>query len=74
MEIPQQVNIEAAKLAKEHGKTVIMDLGGKDEPIAKQILEYIDYVSPNETELPKIFGSDFSNIDQPENEIGELLV
>ena len=62
MEIPQSVNIEAARLAKESGKIVIMDLGGKDEPVEKNILQYLDYISPNQTELTKIFGADFANV------------
>lgn len=73
MEIPQQMNLEAAKLAKESGKIVIMDLGGKDEQVIKEILPYIDYISPNETELSKIFGPDFKNIDAPEKDIANLL-
>ena len=30
MEIPQKINLEAAKLAKEAGKIVVIDLGGAD--------------------------------------------
>ena len=33
---------------------MILDLGGKDEGLDWRILRYIDYISPNETELEKI--------------------
>ena len=55
MEVPQTTNLEAAKIAKEAGKTVIMDLGGKDEPLLPEMLSFVDYLSPNETELTKVF-------------------
>lgn len=50
-EIPQRVNIAAAKVAKENGVKVIMDVGGNDELMSKEFLANIDYISPNETEL-----------------------
>ena len=54
-EIPEQVNIEAAKYVKEQGGITILDMGGKDDPISKDLLNLVDYLSPNETELERIF-------------------
>lgn len=54
MEIPQEVNVQAAKLAKEAGKTVIVDMGGSDEPLDPRLYELSDYLSPNEHEVKKL--------------------
>ncbi len=47
-EIPEKINIEGAKLAKELGLLVILDAGGEDKPISKDLLQYVDIISPNE--------------------------
>ncbi|TNV71945.1 hypothetical protein FGO68_gene4956 [Halteria grandinella] len=53
-EIPEFVNIIAAKIAKEAGTMVILDVGGRDEPLSKELIQYIDIISPNETELERV--------------------
>lgn len=55
MEIPQWVNLAAAKVAKASETQVVFDLGGKDEAVDQKMLQYVDYISPNSTELDKIF-------------------
>jgi ribokinase len=35
---------------------VVMDVGGRDTPFPKEILPYLDVLSPNETELSRITG------------------
>jgi ribokinase len=55
-EIPEFVNVLAAKVAKEAGTMVILDVGGRDEPITTELLRYIDILSPNETELIRVLG------------------
>ena len=47
-EIPEFVNIIAAKVAKTAGTTVILDMGGRDEPLSEELLQNIDIISPNE--------------------------
>lgn len=47
-EIPEYVNIVAARTAKKAGTLVILDAGGRDEPLSKELLENIDIFSPNE--------------------------
>jgi sugar/nucleoside kinase (ribokinase family) len=42
------VNVVAARTAKEAGTLVILDVGGRDEPLSKELLEQIDIISPNE--------------------------
>ena len=53
-EIPNSVNLLAAKYAKSKGKIVILDCGGRDEPLQSDLLANLDYISPNETELLRI--------------------
>lgn len=36
------------------GKIVVLDCGGRDDPITKEFLENIDFINPNETELARI--------------------
>ena len=50
-EIPDHVNAIAAKVAKEAGTLVILDMGGRDEPLSRDLLQYIDIISPNEVSL-----------------------
>jgi sugar/nucleoside kinase (ribokinase family) len=47
-EIPEYVNIVAARIAKEAGTMVILDVGGRDEPLSEDLLVNIDIISPNE--------------------------
>lgn len=37
---------------------MILDMGGKDEPLDKDLLANIDVISPNQTELGRILGTD----------------
>ena len=37
-EIPEEVNIEAAKIAKENGGITILDIGGADTPLSDELL------------------------------------
>lgn len=47
-EIPEFVNIIAARVAREAGTMVILDVGGRDEPFSPNFLKYVDILSPNE--------------------------
>jgi len=55
-EIPDQINLEAAKVAKSNGKIVVMDCGGRESPIPEELLNNIDIISPNATELENLTG------------------
>lgn len=44
-----QINVLAAKYAKEKGKKVMLDCGGRDDHIPEELLANLDYISPNET-------------------------
>lgn len=50
-EIPENINILAARCAKEvqtHEVTVILDMGGRDEVISKELINLCDIISPND--------------------------
>ncbi|CAN4104302.1 unnamed protein product [Withania somnifera] len=53
-EIPDFVNIQVAKAARNAHVPVILDAGGMDSPIPLELLRCVDIFSPNETELARI--------------------
>ncbi|KAE9585114.1 putative ribokinase [Lupinus albus] len=55
-EIPDSVNIQVAKAARSAGVPVIMDAGGMDAAIPQELLNFVDILSPNETELGNLTG------------------
>ncbi|KAG2681543.1 hypothetical protein I3760_11G150400 [Carya illinoinensis] len=56
-EIPDSVNIQVAKAARSAGVPVILDAGGMDAPFPQELLNFIDILSPNESELSRLTGS-----------------
>lgn len=58
-EIPDFINTIAARYAREAGTvTTILDVGGRDEPMAEDLLKYIDILSPNEVFLCELLSID----------------
>ncbi|KAG8462281.1 hypothetical protein KFE25_012101 [Diacronema lutheri] len=55
-EIPERVNIAAATLARASGVPVVLDVGGEDSAVSKELLALCTSVSPNETELARMTG------------------
>eukprot|EP00967_Tisochrysis_lutea_P013706 scaffold15340_cov30-Tisochrysis_lutea.AAC.1 len=55
-EVPEYVNVVAARLARAMGKPVFMDVGGTDAPLDTQLIPYISIISPNESELTFLSG------------------
>ncbi|CAA3012092.1 probable ribokinase [Olea europaea subsp. europaea] len=53
-EIPDSVNIQVAKVARNAHVPVILDAGGVDAPIPIELLSFVDILSPNETELARL--------------------
>ncbi|XP_030525183.2 ribokinase isoform X1 [Rhodamnia argentea] len=53
-EIPDFVNNQVAKAARSAGVPVILDAGGMDTPIPRELLSSVDIFSPNETELARL--------------------
>ncbi|CDW88189.1 pfkb family protein [Stylonychia lemnae] len=54
--IPDYVNLVAAKIAKEAGVTVILDVGGMQSHVLPELIKFVDYISPNETEVARMLG------------------
>lgn len=63
-EIPEFVNILAARVAKEAGTLVMLDIGGRDEPLSDELLNLCDIISPNETELDRVVGQKAHNYEE----------
>ncbi len=61
MEIPISSIIEAAKLAKKHGKMVILDPAPVPKVFPEELFQYIDVIKPNETEFSQILGEQVSD-------------
>ncbi len=55
-EIPDAVSLHAASLARAQGVPVLMDAGGRDEPLPAELARSLDVLSPNETELHRLTG------------------
>jgi len=55
-EVPEEVNIEAAKVAQQAGVPVVLDAGGMEGVIGEELLRCVTVVSPNETELERVTG------------------
>lgn len=53
-EVPEEVNILAAKYARANGVKVLLDMGGKDEDLSDELIRQVDILSPNETELSRL--------------------
>mmetsp|Transcript_3375 Transcript_3375/g.2826 ORF Transcript_3375/g.2826 Transcript_3375/m.2826 type:complete len:272 (+) Transcript_3375:28-843(+) len=69
-EVPEHINVLAAKLARDNSVTVILDAGGMDIPITDELLSLVDIFSPNETELERILLKDFdSSVSPAENSL-----
>ena len=63
MEIPEETVFYAAWKAKEEGKTVILNPAPAPEGLPDELLELIDYITPNETELRKLSESKIKDSD-----------
>lgn len=72
-EIPEFVNVIAARVAKESGTMVILDVGGRDEPFTPELFQYIDILSPNETELIRVLGKKPKDEEDHDHEIDLFL-
>jgi ribokinase len=55
-EVPEELNLIAAKYAKSKNKIVVQDCGGRDEPFPEGLLDNVDFLSPNQTEMKRLIG------------------
>jgi sugar/nucleoside kinase (ribokinase family) len=73
-EIPMAINVLAAKYAKSKNKTVMLDCGGTDEEISAELMNNLDFISPNTTELLRIDPTIDSDKDNVVESIREKLI
>jgi len=62
-EIPPYVNVVVARMARELGKPVFMDVGGTDAPLDEALMPYLSVIAPNESELTFITGVETKGAD-----------
>ena len=43
---------------------MILDIGGRDEPLSEELLNLVDMISPNETELDRVIGKKAHNYEE----------
>jgi len=55
-EVPEHVNVAVAAAAVKAKIPVVLDVGGEESQISKKLLELIDYLAPNESELQRLSG------------------
>ncbi|KAL3772806.1 hypothetical protein ACHAWU_003820 [Discostella pseudostelligera] len=53
-EIPSLVNLRLAREARKLNIPVLLDVGGEDRKMERELLECCDYLIPNETELKRL--------------------
>ena len=56
-EVPNFVNVRLAMAARKVNIPVIVDVGGEDRSMSRDLLECCDYLIPNETELERLANS-----------------
>ena len=60
-----------SQAAKSAGVPVIMDAGGMDAPVPRDLLSLVDIFSPNETELARLTGMPTETFEQISQAAGE---
>lgn len=65
-EVPEEINIQACKLAKKYNVLSVLDIGGADIPLTNELLSLLDIISPNTTELKRISGKEINTEDEKE--------
>lgn len=73
MEIPKDAIWYGISRAKELGKTVILNPAPAPEFIPEEILQKIDYITPNEVEVVKLAGLEGDSLDVIKEAAGSLL-
>ncbi|KAL3140698.1 hypothetical protein ABBQ32_005254 [Trebouxia sp. C0010 RCD-2024] len=63
-EVPEEVNLEVAKLGSSAGVTVVLDCGGADADMNPELLKHLTIISPNESELANLTGMPTDGHDQ----------
>ena len=53
-EIPQSINESLASAARAAGVTVMLDMGGEDSALSLPLLQTLDFLTANETELARL--------------------
>jgi len=71
-EIPMEVSLEAARLARARGVRVVLD-PAPARPIPAEFYAHVDYLTPNETEASAIVGFPVEDVSSAKRAARELL-
>ncbi|KAG7668529.1 hypothetical protein KSW81_005293 [Nannochloris sp. 'desiccata'] len=55
-EVPEHVNLAVAGAAVKEKVPVVLDVGGEESPISNKLLQLVEYLAPNESELQRLTG------------------
>jgi ribokinase len=55
-EVPEHVNVAVAAAAVKKKIPVVLDVGGEESQISNELLQNIEYLAPNESELQRLSG------------------
>ena len=72
LEVPKDVTLHCLKAAKEHGCLTILNPAPASE-ITKEFYNYIDYLTPNETEAEFYTGIKITNEKEAKQAAGKLI-
>ena len=72
-EIPNKVNQRLARAANKLHIPVILDVGGEDRHMDRELLQCCDYLIPNETELERLAGHYTDDNDDEQQEEDEKI-
>ncbi len=64
-EVPDRVNVAVARAARAAGVPIVLDVGGRAEPLPRALLRLVSVVSPNETELARMLADTDSAAEPP---------
>ena len=73
LEIPLEAVAEAVRLAKAHGKTVVLNPAPAPDSLPDELLRSVDYLTPNETELARLSGMPTDTAEQTEQAARSLI-
>ncbi|WP_428770761.1 ribokinase [Treponema sp. HNW] len=69
LEIPLKTVVRAAKLAKEFGKTVVLDPAPVPREFPEELFSYVDIIKPNETEAAQLLGQPVKNYEEASDKL-----
>jgi ribokinase len=64
LEIPYEAVFQAIRLAKKHGRLVVLNPAPAPDSLPEEVIASLDYFTPNETELARIAGMPVGGVEE----------